>query len=50
MNNEKPIPKQTEAELLGERPATHAEDRLVWALRDAIAKIDEMIQQLKAKR
>ena len=50
MSDEKPIPKQTEAELLGERPATHAEDRLVWALRDAIARIDEMIQQLKAKR
>jgi hypothetical protein len=50
MSDEKPIPKQTEAELLGERPTTHAEDRLVWALRDAIAKIDEMIQQLKAKR
>ena len=44
MNDEKTIPKQTEAELLGERPATHAEDRLVWALRDAI---DEMIERLK---
>ena len=50
MSDEKTIPKQTEAELLGERPTTNAEDRLVWALRDAIAKIDEMIQQLKAKR
>jgi hypothetical protein len=50
MNDEKPIPKQTEAELLGERPTTNAEDRLVWALRDAIAKIDEMIERLKGKQ
>ena len=44
------IPKQTEAELLGERPTTNAEDRLVWALRDAIARIDEMIERLKGKQ
>ena len=50
INNEKPIAKQTEAELLGERPTTNAEDRLVWALRDAIAKIDEMIERLKGKQ
>ena len=50
MSDEKPIPKQTEAELLGERPATNAEDRLVWALRDAIARIDEMIERLKGKQ
>jgi hypothetical protein len=50
MINEKTIPKQTEVELLGERPTTNAEDRLVWALRDAIARIDEMIERLKGKQ
>ena len=44
------IPKQTEAELLGERPRDYAEQRLLWALRDAIAKIDEMIEAMKAKQ
>lgn len=41
------IPRQTEAELLGNRPMMSDEARLLWALRDATEKIERLIKQLK---